>query len=110
MTDKLIDNEVYTATIEFRSIGSSTFVQPTFSYSHEFSQEYLEANGDLPAAYLALRDIGLMLRMMAVNAQNTTITDDELDALSPDERARAIEEALATSTSVAKLEARPEQE
>lgn len=110
MTEKLIDNEVYTATIEFRSIGGSSFVQPTFSYSHEFSDAYLEADNPLPAAYIALRDVGMMLRLMATNHSNTTITDEELEKLSPDERARAIEDAISKSSQVAKLEARPEQE
>jgi hypothetical protein len=106
MTSKLIPNELYTATITFKSLGGSNFVQPEFSYSHEFSEEYLNEGNELPASYIALRDVGLMLRMMAnqniEKLQN--ISDEELLALSPDERVKAIEEAASNAKGIARLE------
>lgn len=74
-------NEMYVGTIEFRSIGNNMQVQPFFRFSHNFPDDY---KGEYPAAYLAVRDIGMMLSNEAQTIYNT-----ELDSLpdDPDERA-----------------------
>lgn len=84
-------NEMYTARLEFRSIGNGSEVQPHIKYSHNFPEDFA---GEYPASFLAMRDIAIMLSLM----QNTVHTDEEIPT-DPDELARlSINVAQATKS------------
>jgi hypothetical protein len=88
----LDENELYTGRIEFRSIGSGAAVQPHFFYSHHFPDNY---EGEYPAAFLAMRDIAIMLQL-----QMRTILNSEVDLPEdPDELARVAIGAAEAETS-----------
>lgn len=74
-------NQLYTARLEFRSQGTDGNVMPNIEYSHHFADDY---EGEFPAAYLAMRDICLMLSASVEMVPNTEY--DELPE-DPDERA-----------------------
>lgn len=80
------DETLYVARLEFRSKGKGLAVQPYFEYSHLFPDDY---NGEYPAAFLAMRDIAIMLSMMTQQVFNT-----EYDEL-PDDPDQAAELVLA---------------
>lgn len=73
-------NELYTARLEFRSIGDGPHVQPHITFSHNFPNDY---EGEYPAAFLAMRDIAIFLSL----SKNTQYTDQEIPT-DPDELAR----------------------
>lgn len=73
--------EMYTARLEFKSIGDTSQVQPFFSWSHHFPEDYM---GPWPAAFIAMRDIGMMLAREAQLVYNTEVDDLPDD---PDEQA-----------------------
>ena len=85
MEAKKIENldptEIYVARLEFRSDGTSNYVVPNIEYSHEFPDTYA---GEWPYAYLAMRDIAMLLALQAQTHINTEfdLPDD------PDELAR----------------------
>lgn len=64
--------QMYTARLEFRSIGNGLQVQPFFSYSHSFPDNYL---GEWPAAFLAMRDIAMELARISTTVYNTEYDD-----------------------------------
>lgn len=59
--DELDTDTVYVARIEFISIGDSPEVRPNFFYSHNFPDEYA---GEFPSAFMALQDMGMLLKAM----------------------------------------------
>lgn len=61
LAEKLDDRTVYVARLEFISIGDSAEVRPNFFYSHEFADEY---EGPFPSSFMALQDMGMLLRAM----------------------------------------------
>lgn len=87
-----IDNEqLYTARLEFRSKGEVDAVLPSVEYSHHFPDDY---EGPFPAAYLAMRDLSMMLSSQVEFIPNTTLDEVPADL---DERAElAIEQHKAT--------------
>lgn len=62
----------YFARLEFRSIGDGPEVQPFFSYSHNFPDNY---EGPWPASFIAMRDISFMLAKMVQTVYNTEVDD-----------------------------------
>ena len=66
------EGQMYTARLEFRSIGNGLQVQPYFSYSHSFPDDY---KGEWPAAFLAMRDIAIELSRISTTVYNTEIDD-----------------------------------
>jgi hypothetical protein len=87
--------QMYTARLEFRSIGSGLQVQPFFSYSHNFVDDYV---GEYPAAFLAMRDIAMELARLSTTVYNTEIDEMPED---PDEFAE-----LSISTAQAQAESK----
>jgi hypothetical protein len=81
--EALDPKQMYTAKLEFRSIGGAPQVHPYFSYSHQFPDSY---EGEWPAAYLAMRDLAFDLAVLAQNVFNTAIEDGDMPS-DPDERA-----------------------
>lgn len=75
--------QMYTAKLEFRSIGGTPQVHPYFSYSHQFPDNY---EGEWPSAYMAMRDLAFDLAVLAQNVFNTTVEDGDMPS-DPDERA-----------------------
>lgn len=75
------NDDIYTARLEFRSLGSSEEVAPMITFSHHFPDDYV---GAYPAAFLAMRDMAMFLQL-----QTRDVTNTEVDLPSdPDERAR----------------------
>lgn len=87
--ENLDDETLYVARLEFRSKGNGMAVQPYFEYSHHFPDDY---EGDYPAAFLAMRDIAIMLSAMTQQLFNT-----EYDEL-PDDPDQAAELVLAKAS------------
>jgi hypothetical protein len=93
-----IDNKVmYTAKLEFRSIGGAPQVHPYFSYSHQFPDDY---QGEWPSAYLAMRDLAFDLAVLAQQVFNTEVPDAEMPS-DPDERAKIVLGIAATQKEAA---------
>jgi hypothetical protein len=74
-TEKLEQNTMYNARLEFRSVGEANQVHPYFSYSHQFPDNY---QGPWPAAYLAMRDLAFDLAVMAQTVFNTELGDENM--------------------------------
>lgn len=62
--------ELYVARLELRSDGSSNYVVPYIAYSHKFPDDY---TGEFPYAYIAMRDIAVLLSLQAQTMINTEI-------------------------------------
>lgn len=75
---ELDQNTTYVARIEFMSVGDSAEVRPNFFYSHNFPDDY---EGEFPSAFLALRDMTMMLKMMLNDPESgmTEITQEATD-------------------------------
>lgn len=73
----------------------SRAVSVTYDFSHDMTDRVL-AGKDVPAAYAAASEIATLLRM-AQSDQSFNYTDDELAAMSEEQREEAIAEAAATA-------------
>ena len=62
--------ELYVARLELRSNGNSNYVVPHIEYSHRFDDGY---KGDFPYAFIAMRDIAILLSLQAQTLINTEI-------------------------------------
>lgn len=70
--EKIEPTAQYAARLEFRSIGDGPEVQPFFSYSHHFPDNY---EGPWPASFIAMRDISFMLAKMVQHVYNTEVDE-----------------------------------
>lgn len=62
--------ELYVARLELRSNGNSNYVVPHIEYSHKFADDYA---GEFPYAFIAMRDLAILLSLQAQTMINTEI-------------------------------------
>lgn len=100
-----MSNEQYSVTITFTSADYPTRgTTVKYDFSHSMVARKLEGKG-VPAAYAMAEDVVSILKLM--NAQESfNYTDEELDAMSEEERDIAIAEAAAMAVHTVKV-ARP---
>lgn len=84
--EQIKEDQMYTATITFRSLGSNAQVLPETTFSHAFPDDY---EGDWPAAFLCVRDINIMLTRYMQHVANTAIEDEWLEDENVDEVEKA---------------------
>lgn len=80
--------EMYTATITFRSVGDSIQVLPESSYSHQFPDDY---EGEYPSSFLCVRDINLSLAKMT-QLHGMDDEPEDIDDLFEDEESISVED------------------
>lgn len=74
---KLVEGEKYTCQMVFTTVGDSEGVGMTYEYSHDFPDDY---EGDVPAAYIAMRDTAIMLTRM-VQMREQAEKNDKANAI-----------------------------
>lgn len=85
--DSVSSAEVYTATLEFRSVGLSENMLPNIKFSHYFNKE--PKRDELPASYRVVLDLMDAMNIHAMNPTEEYI--EEYLADDPDERVKVLD-------------------
>ena len=85
--DSVSSAEVYTATLEFRSVGLSENMLPNIKFSHYFNKE--PKRDDLPASYRVVLDLMDAMNIHAMNPTEEFI--EEFHSDDPDERVKVLD-------------------